>query len=102
MESQPEQVTTNIYVTSYHLLQTAKTTIDMQQAEIDELHEQNILMRTTLKLFTAYIDDNHYRDGVCAWCGCSINSDISFDEAHSPNCVLYIAVQLLKTIPEIK
>lgn len=64
---------------------------------IDELREQNILMRKVMVLIDNHSVDYKPHDirGSCAWCGYS-------DEVHDSSCLILAIRILLPTIPEIK
>lgn len=72
-------------------------TLKEARKTIDDLREQNILMRKILAMIDSYNNPEEYNSG-CAWCGVSfteINSD------HEDSCIIVSIRILLPTIPEI-
>lgn len=73
------------------------------RATIDELREQNILMRKILKMIDWDHDTLNDKDinlnRSCAWCGTLYDEGL---QQHDTSCLILTIRTLLPTIPEIK
>ena len=68
------------------------------QTTIDELHEQNILMRKILEIIDDNGIDEFTDNSSCSWCGNGFGSEAT----HDRSCIILSVRILLPTIPEIK